>query len=442
MAVDLKEVLNRRNTALAKCREIGKRVQDNGAWTAEDSAEFDKWKTEATNAKVEYETLSAQRSNLQWLDDEEQTSLNPFQRQTGNSSSSGTTNKKKRLVWQSRGGHTRRVSLNGRRSSQEYRDDFQHYLTTREMRPNNALRADDEAQGGYLIASEQFAAGLLKNIDDRTYIAGLAKTQVVRESRSLGIRKRTAKMNTVTKGSELGDITSSFDNSLRFGKRVLTPYDYVGGCQVSRDWLRMATESPESIVTNELALNYSEFFEQEFLYGDGQEGALGVMVADNEGIPTSRDVSPVNGDWTDTETPAPTTGYTFSSLMRMKYSLKAQYRSTARWMFHRDHVSYMNRIRDLNGNYIFEPSKVVGEPDRLLGLPFDESEWMPNTFSTGTYAGILANWNQYMIVYGLDMELQRLNELAARTNQVEFHLRAKMDANVLLEEAFARLKFA
>ena len=81
-------------------------------------------------------------------------------------------------------------------------------------------------------------------------------------------------------------------------------------------------------------------------------------------------------------------------------------------------------------------------PDRLLNLPYMESQYAPNTFTTGLYVGILGDFKFYWIVDALDMTVQRLIELYAETNQVGFIGRAECDGMPVLEEAFVRVKLA
>lgn len=460
------ELLDKRNKAFTECRRIADDVNksEKKEWTAEQRSEFAKWKKEATEAKDAYDLLISDQSNENWLKEAANGGNQPANGRISDPAehtSSQNKDKGPKLVSWNPYKDTPRFArvpdrgyeLTGPRAEENYRKAFAKYIKGDKSQSEqafgdaktivrNALRSDDEEQGGYLITSEQFMEGLLKEVDDRVFVQSLARVLIVRDARSLGIRKRTAKANSIQKGSELRDITGTFDTSLRFGKRVLTPYYFTGGIQVSNDFLRMSTLDGEQIVRSEMALDMAEYNEGQFLYGNGIEGPLGVMIAHAEGIPTTRDITSRNADWLGSETPAPTTAYTFTTLARAKFGLKLQYRNRARWMFHRDHIAFINTIRDLNGQYMFQMSRQAGEPDRLMGLPCDESEWMPNTFTTGTYAGILACWEHYLIVYGLELEVRRLNEIAARTNQVEFHYRYKMDANVDLEEAFVRIKFA
>ena len=55
------------------------------------------------------------------------------------------------------------------------------------------------------------------------------------------------------------------------------------------------------------------------------------------------------------------------------------------------------------------------------------SKWAPNTFTTGQYVGILADFSQCWIADAMSMQVQRLNELYAETNQVGFIGRLETD---------------
>ena len=77
-----------------------------------------------------------------------------------------------------------------------------------------------------------------------------------------------------------------------------------------------------------------------------------------------------------------------------------------------------------------------------MGFPFLMSEYAPSTFTTGLYVGILGDFSLYWIVDALSMEVQRLEELYAATNQIGFIGRLETDGAPVLEEAFTRVKLA
>jgi predicted phage gp36 major capsid-like protein len=169
---------------------------------------------------------------------------------------------------------------------------------------------------------------------------------------------------------------------------------------------------------------------------DAEAGAgrpLGVFVASNDGVDTSRDT-----------TASATTSFVADDLQNVKYALKPQYRanSATAWMFHRDGVKMAAKLKDGEGRYMLQLGLAVDVPDTLLGFPFMESEYSPSTFTTGLYVGMLADWSWYWIADALDMQVQRLVELYAETNQDGFIARYEGDGMPVLPEAFSRLKLA
>ncbi len=164
--------------------------------------------------------------------------------------------------------------------------------------------------------------------------------------------------------------------------------------------------------------------------GSGANEALGVFTASNDGISTARDVSTGNL----------ATSMTFDGLLGAKYALKQQYWPKARWIFHRDGVLQLAKLKNGDGQYIWQASVQAGQPDMLLNFPVAMSEYAPNTFTANLYTGILGDFQYYWIVDCLNVEIQALFELYARTNQVDFIARAENDGMPVLEEAFVRVK--
>jgi len=188
----------------------------------------------------------------------------------------------------------------------------------------------------------------------------------------------------------------------------------------------------EAIVRARLGYKFGVTMENAYLNGNGAEEPLGVFTASDNGISTSRDVSTGN---TATE-------LRFDGLIEAKYTLKQQYWPRARWMFHRDGMKQIAKLKDGDGQYLWRESVRVGEPDRVLGLPSFMSEYAPNTFTASQYVGILGDFSYYWIADALDMEMQRLVELFAETNQVGLIGRMESDGMPVLEEAFVRVQLS
>jgi len=101
--------------------------------------------------------------------------------------------------------------------------------------------------------------------------------------------------------------------------------------------------------------------------------------------------------------------------------------------------AFFERGLEGHGRKVYRESTEV---PLLLSFPFRVSEFAPNTFTTGLYVGILGDFSNYWIADSLAMELQRLVELYAETNQVGLIGRLESDGMPVLEEAFVRVKLA
>lgn len=292
------------------------------------------------------------------------------------------------------------------------------------------LQADADVDGGYLVPTEQFVNMLIKGVDDMTFIRNLATIFPVTEGGSLGVPSLDTDPSDADWTGEV--VSVSEDTSMKLGKRSLTPHNLTKLVKISIKLLRNSAIPADQLVADRLAYKFGITEEKGFLTGNGSQQPLGLFTASADGISTSRDKSTGNT----------TTEIRFDGLKENQYNLKAQYQANAQWLFHRDGVKQVAKIKDGNGQYIWEPSTQIGEPDLLLGRPVNMSEYAPNTFTTGLYVGLFGDFSWYWIADSMKFELQRLSELYAANSQVGFIGRQAVDGMPVLEAAFSRIKLA
>lgn len=308
---------------------------------------------------------------------------------------------------------------------------FRSFLRGGELRPTEqrALQADLDTTGGFIKPPQEFVTGLIKAMDDATYMLQIANVITLTTADSLGQASLDADPADATWTAEIGAVSE--DSTMAFGKRELAPKQLTKLVKVSRKLLRL-TPSVETLVNQRLAYKFAVTLEKAGLTGSGAGQALGVFTANNDGISTARDVSTGNT----------ATAMTFDGLIEAKYALKPPYWANARWIMHRDAAKQLRKIKDGDGQYIWHPSLQVGAPDMLLDLPISLSEYAPNTFTTGQYTAILGDFSFYYIAIGLNLEMQRLVELYAANSQIGFVGRMEVDGMPVLGEAFVRVKLA
>lgn len=297
-----------------------------------------------------------------------------------------------------------------------------------------ALQADIDEAGGFTLAPQQFVDDLIKFVDDELFMRQLSRVEPVEGTDSLGAPSLDQDPSDPTFGSEIGTISE--DSQMDFGARELNPHIEAERILVSRKLLRASALDIDQLVRDRLAYKFQVAEEKAELTGSGANEPLGVFTASPDGISTSRDVSE------DMNTDSITT----DGLISCKYNLKAQYQRNADWIFHRDSVKQIRKLKDGQGQYIWDPGGQLGltedAPGLILNRPYRMSEYAPNTFGTGNYIGILGDFRRYWIAVSMEMEVQVLQELYAENSQVGFIGREWVDGMPVLEEAFSRLQFA
>jgi len=293
-----------------------------------------------------------------------------------------------------------------------------------------ALQADADTAGGYLVLPLALVNGIVKAMDDEVFIRKLATIYPVPNAESLGVPSLDNDLGDPTWTAEIK--TGSEDDDMSFGKRELTPHPIARLIKVSNKLMRAAYINAESLVTGRFVYKFGIVQEYAYLLGSGSNQPMGVFTAAKSGfgITAARDVSTGNT----------ATAFTTDGLIEAFYSLKAQYRKKATWIFHRDAVKKIRKMKDGDGQYIWQLGISADKPPTILGAPYCESEYCPNTFTSGKYVGIVGDFSHYWIAESLAMKIQRLVELYAATNQVGFIGRQELDGMPVLEEAFARVK--
>lgn len=293
-----------------------------------------------------------------------------------------------------------------------------------------ALQKDKDISGGFLLAPEQFVAQLIQDLDNMVWFRQYATVIPVVGAEGIGVPGIETDIGDVTWTTELA--VGAADTSLAFNKRKLTPHPLARYIKVSKDLLRSAALSVEAIVRQRLSYKFGTVQEAAFMTGGGGNSPLGIFTAAAAGISTGRDVSTDNT----------ATAFTADGLINAKYSLATPWLQSAnlRWVFHRDAVKMARKLKDGDAQYLWQPGLVSDRPDTLLGTPVLVSEYAPNTFTTGLYVGLIGDLSYYWIAENMSVEIQRLVELGALTNEDYFIGRCALDGMPIHENAFARVK--
>jgi HK97 family phage major capsid protein len=298
------------------------------------------------------------------------------------------------------------------------------------MEQRTTLTAGNDIQAGYLLAPQEFVKNLIVAVKNLVFVEGLATGFQTTNANGLGFPSLDTDADDFEMVTEIQ--TAVAETGLKFGKRELKPHFARKVVRISDKLLRSDGMNVEAIVMDRLAYKQGVTKEKKYLTGTGNQEPLGLFTASALGITTSRDYS----------TDMATDNFTADALKGVKYSLKAQYMAKANWLFHRDGVAKIAKLKDGMGRYIFEAAEAIGALDTLLGRPLKMSEYAPNTFTASQYVGMFGDFSWYYIANSLAYRVKRLNEYYAATGEIGFIVEFEFDGMPVLAEAFTRIETA
>lgn len=323
-------------------------------------------------------------------------------------------------------------------------------LRIRDAEMRAGLEADLDDVGGYTVAKEQFNARLIQKVDDQVFMRGLATKFTVTNAESLGTPSLDSNATNATWGSEL--TVGANDTGLSYGKRELTPHPLAAYVTVSKKLIRASGINIVGHVADRLGMAMSMPQEIAFLNGSGANQPLGLFTVHANAVSTAQDFTSASSSKVIS---------TFTDIINTQYQLKGPYWRNSSWLINRFHHKDIRTMLDGNGNPVWMPAGLGSvlnavAYDTLLTRPIYMSEFAPvstaygssvQTLSiTGSTAAItgrvavFGDFSNYWIADALDVEITRLQELKALTNQDLFVARAETDGAPVLSEAFAFLR--
>lgn len=291
-----------------------------------------------------------------------------------------------------------------------------------------ALQADKDVSGGFAVPT-QFAKELVEEKKRRTIVRQLCRTIILNSGDGLRFPKLSSRPAAPVWTSELSIGNADTATDLQAVQFSLHPHrTYI---RVSRDLIDSAQIDIAAMVRDQFAYQFATSEEQAFISGSGSGQPLGFMVASDSGVSTSRDVSESNS----------TTQITADGLINCYYALEPQYQQNSTWVFHPDALKMVRKLKTGSGDFLWRMGLSADRPDTILDRPVATSMFMPSTFTSGLYVGVLADFQAgYWICEFNQFMIQVLVELFAASNEVGYVGKSRLDAQPVDELAFARVK--
>lgn len=306
------------------------------------------------------------------------------------------------------------------RASNEYKSAFWKAMKNKNsFEVQNALQVGTDSEGGYLVPDE-FEQTLIEALVEENMFRQLAKV-VTTSSGDKKIPVVAAK-GTASWVDEEGVIPESDDT---FGQVSIGAYKLATMIKVSEELLNDSVFNLEQYIAKEFARRIGSKEEEAFFIGDGNGKPTGIFnAAGGAGVGvTTTSVS----------------GISFDEIMDLFYSLKSPYRKNAVFVTNDATVKAIRKLKDGNGQYLWQPSVTAGQPDTILNRPLKTSAYVPVIASAAKTIGF-GDFSYYWVADRQGRSFQRLNELYAATGQVGFKATQRVDGKLILNEAIKILQ--
>lgn len=301
------------------------------------------------------------------------------------------------------------------RATDEYKRAFWNGMRNKmSYEVQNALSIGTDSEGGYLVPDE-YEKKLVEALEEEVFFRSLAT--VIKTSsgdRKIPIVTSKGEAAWIDEGGAFPESDDSF------GQTSIGAYKLATMIKVSDELLNDSVFSIENYISKEFARRIGTKEEEAFFVGDGVGKPTGLFTSADTGVTTT------------------TTDITFDDVMDLYYSLRAPYRNKATWLLNDSTVKAIRKLKDGNGNYIWQPSVREGEPDRILNRPYRTSIYVPE-IATGNRVMAFGDFSYYWIADRQGRSFKRLNELYATTGQVGFLASERVDGKLILSEAVKTL---
>lgn len=301
------------------------------------------------------------------------------------------------------------------RASVEYKKAFWNQMRGRssyEIR--NALQVGELSEGGYTVPDE-FDKQLIEGLEDENIMRGLV--HIIRTGSGEHKIPIVASHGTGSWVEEEQQIPESDD---AFSQVTLTAHKFATMIRISRELLNDSAFDLAAYISHEFVRRAGAAEEQAILTGDGSHKPIGLL-HDTLGAQVG-------------VTTASATAITADELIDMQHSLKSGYRRKAVWIMNDATIYAIRKLKDGQGQYIWQPGIKEGAPDMLFNQRVLMSNYMP-LIATGNKVILYGDFSYYWLAEREGRTLERLNELYAVTDQVGFKMTERLDGRLILPEA-------
>ena len=278
-----------------------------------------------------------------------------------------------------------------------------------------ALQIGTDSEGGFIVPKE-FETQLVEILDTLDPIRQNATVLTTASDRHIPVESSVGSFAFIAEEGSFGSSDPAF------ARVTLEAFKCGGIIQVSEELLQDSFFDLSAYMAGLAARRFNTVEETAFAAGNGSGQPRGISVPTYSGNVTA----------------AGATAITTDELIDVFHSLGRAYRQNSTWLLADGTAKIIRKLKDGDGQYIWQPGLQADQPDSLLGRPVAISDGMPAA-TTGNVSVILGDMSYYYIADRSGIAVQRLNELYAANGQVGFKFTKRVDGDVVDTNAFTSL---
>ena len=304
------------------------------------------------------------------------------------------------------------------RASDEYKKALLQAMRTNFRQISNVLQEGIDPQGGYLVPDE-YDKRLIDILTEENVMRTLGTNITTSGEHKINIAATKPAAAWIEEGGTLtfGDAT--------FDQIILDAHKLHVAIKVTEELLYDNAFNLENYILTQFGKALSNAEEDAFINGTGIGQPLGIL-AETGGAQVG-------------VTSASSTKVTADEIINLVYSLKRPYRKNAVFLANDVCVAELRKLKDNNGQYLWQPSLQAGEPDRVLGYKVYTPPYFPVPTAGGT-AVAFGDFSYYNIGDRGTRSFAELKELFAGNGMIGFVAKERVDGKLVLPEAIKLLQ--
>lgn len=284
-----------------------------------------------------------------------------------------------------------------------------------------SLNVSNDTAGGYLAPLE-YVREIIKGVTEISPARALVRVRTT-AAKSIQIPKRTGQF-AAQWVAEQG--TKSETTGLAYGLEELPLHEVYALIDISNQMLEDSAFDMEAELRMEAADQFAVAEGAAIISGSGVGKPQGILTHASVGETVSGHATEIKAD----------------PLLTVFYAIKTAYSRNATWGMNRSTLAAIRKLKDGQGQYLWQPGLANGIPNSVLGAPYVEMPDMPS-IGAGTYPVVFGDWRRgYTLVDRIAMEFLRDPYTQATSGNVRFIFRRRQGGQVVLAEAFQKLKIA